>query len=243
MYYVTQTKGIVNLPEMQDDDKILVFYKATDTIKMGCVPMLLKFPLQLELIEDRDDMLVFLGGWFVSHDDDVTILDSTIPIPKRYANRIHKMKQRTVKTTKRTTKSKKEKKLDCSDNANEPLADESMKESISETVESVKTQPIETVVSGTNDCFMNDPEDEPINDVCAKELFDLIQITAKDASFSFTTEMFMLTLLSDVVEAAHNSVDLKQKIIYRKQGDLIWSKMEPCLDQIWKIGDRFETKD
>ncbi len=52
----------------------------------------------------------------------------------------------------------------------------------------------------------------------------------------------MMTLMSDVVESKHNAVDLKQRIIYRKQGDIIWSKMEPCLDQIWKIADRFENE-
>lgn len=73
---------------LEDSDQVIVFYKASDTVKMEDVAMLWRFLPELVETDDRDDMLIYLGGWFVQNDDSVTILDPTIPVPKMYADRV-----------------------------------------------------------------------------------------------------------------------------------------------------------
>lgn len=118
MVYITTTKFLGSLSVMsnlQDGDvsSVLVFYKENETVKMSEIAGLVSNnSVNVELVEvfDRDDMLILLGGWFVNHDDTVTLLDSTIPVPKRYADRVKTNVAVSKATrTRRKTSAKKEK--------------------------------------------------------------------------------------------------------------------------------------
>lgn len=96
MVYITTTKFLGSLPiisEVKESEtsSVLLFYKENDTVKLSEIAnLIVNKNVDIELVEvsDRDDMLIVLGGWFVNHDDNVMLLDSTIPVPKRYADRI-----------------------------------------------------------------------------------------------------------------------------------------------------------
>ena len=108
MVYITTTKFLSGIPK-DGNISVVVFYKNTDTVKLSEIAELIEdksVDLSLVEIADRDDMLILLGGWFVNHDDDVTLLDSTIPVPKRYADRVTTVKSKASSGRKRGKKAK-----------------------------------------------------------------------------------------------------------------------------------------
>lgn len=96
MVFLTTAKNVASVfaanPVSEDD--VVVFYKDGDSVKMSDIQMLLNYKVSLIPVDDRDDMLIFLGGWFVTNEGQVTVVDSTIPMPKRYADRIVEVKSK-----------------------------------------------------------------------------------------------------------------------------------------------------
>lgn len=105
MLYVATAKTLMNVGEiggLSAADKVVVFYKENDTCKVGDVALFTNLPCNVRFFEmaDRDDMLIQLGGLFVECDDVFSYLDSSIPVPKKYADRVSldgKPKKRTSK--------------------------------------------------------------------------------------------------------------------------------------------------
>lgn len=71
-------------------------------------------------------------------------------------------------------------------------------------------------------------------DQTAQRLYDLLQVKSADVGFFFNTEMLMLTILGDLANSETDE-DFKQAVLYRKGGDLIWSKIEPHLDAVKQL--------
>lgn len=92
MLYFSTTKSLTDhQATLSEGDGLLVFYKENESIKMGDLAKLISsgsVPTQCEPVENRDDMLVLLGAHLAQTEDKVTFLDPSIPIPKRYADRI-----------------------------------------------------------------------------------------------------------------------------------------------------------
>lgn len=93
MLYVATAKTLANISEiggLSAADKVVVFYKENDTCKVGDIALFTNLPCNIRFFEmaDRDDMLIQLGGLFVECDDVFSYLDSSIPVPKKYADRV-----------------------------------------------------------------------------------------------------------------------------------------------------------
>lgn len=79
---------------------------------------------------------------------------------------------------------------------------------------------------------MSPDEDEPIfSDLIAKRLYDIVQVKSADVGFCFGTEMLMFNIIGDFEESVADE-DFETSVKYRKGGDLIWSRIEPHLDQV-----------
>lgn len=108
MYVISTSRMLVNLPDdLQATDTVIVFFKESDTMKVMDVAVLAKKQLQLEFIEtaDRDDMLICLGGVLGKimrgEDTKCIFLDSAIPVPKRYEDRISVYGKKTTRGRRR----------------------------------------------------------------------------------------------------------------------------------------------
>lgn len=95
MVYITTTKNLEAVPSNAlAEDTLLVFYHAADTLKACDVDGLLQKEISVKfvLVADRDDMMFSLGQ-MISGEDAVTYLDGSIPVPKRFADKITVVKQ------------------------------------------------------------------------------------------------------------------------------------------------------
>lgn len=113
MLYIATTKTIEAVGDVKGlsaADKVVLFYRESDTCKMGDLKYMMGLSCPVDLIEysDRDDMLIQLGGLFVSCDETFCLLDASIPTPKRYADRVVTDGQK--KPAKKRSTVKKEKK-------------------------------------------------------------------------------------------------------------------------------------
>lgn len=99
--YIATVDSLEYIPKnvsFQDSvtDKVVVFYKETDTVSMVTVANLYQKNREVELIKvnDRDDMLIMLGVMLGEQSDvdgstaKIVLLDSSIPIPSRYEGRV-----------------------------------------------------------------------------------------------------------------------------------------------------------
>lgn len=138
--------GQISSP-LEDSDQVIVFYKASDTVKMEDVAMLQRFLPELVETDDRDDMLIYLGGWFVQNDDSVTILDPTIPVPKMYADRVTCLKPKAPARSR--SKGSRKKQVEPKVPDVESVAEASKPQMIlPEAAEPVADQPMESVETG-----------------------------------------------------------------------------------------------
>lgn len=134
MLYVATAKSLGQVADvggLSPIDQVVIFYKETDTCKIGEMTGLVGLPCKVQFFEmaDRDDMLIQLGGLFVSTDDELVYLDSSIPVPKKYADRVsldgkQKPKKPSRRTTKKSDSTKSVKKADSEEKLEEkPEAD------------------------------------------------------------------------------------------------------------------------
>lgn len=109
MVYITTTKNLDAVPvDALAEDVLLVFYHAADTLKACDVDSLLQKEISVKfvLVADRDDMMFSLGQ-MISGEDSVTYLDGSIPVPKRFADKITVVKPaKQVRTSSRRSAKK-----------------------------------------------------------------------------------------------------------------------------------------
>ena len=112
MIYISTVKTLPEIPELNEEDSLYILYKNTETVKMADVEILCNMlsKKHFEEFEDKNDMLVVFGIILsqLKEDEDCILVDSTLPIPKRFEDRVKLAKQtRTSKkksTVKRTAK-------------------------------------------------------------------------------------------------------------------------------------------
>lgn len=115
MIYISTVKTLPEIPELNEEDSLYILYKNTETVKMADVEVLCNIPAKkcFEEFEDRNDMLVTFGIILsqLKEDEDCILVDNTLPIPKRFEDRVKKLAKQTKtakkkSTAKRTTKKK-----------------------------------------------------------------------------------------------------------------------------------------
>ena len=115
MIYISTVKTLPEIPELNEEDSLYILYKNTETVKMADVEILCNMlsKKHFEEFEDKNDMLVVFGIILsqLKEDEDCILVDNTLPIPKRFEDRVKKLAKQTKtakkkSTAKRTTKKK-----------------------------------------------------------------------------------------------------------------------------------------
>lgn len=105
MIYISTVKTLPEIPELNEEDSLYILYKNTETVKMADVEILCNMlsKKHFEEFEDKNDMLVVFGIILsqLKEDEDCILVDNTLPIPKRFEDRVKKLAKQT-----RTSKKK-----------------------------------------------------------------------------------------------------------------------------------------
>lgn len=107
MIYISTVKTLPEIPELNEEDSLYILYKNTETVKMADVEVLCNIPAEkcFEEFEDRNDMLVTFGIILskLKEDEDCILVDNTLPVPKRFEDRVRKMAKQTRTSKKKST--------------------------------------------------------------------------------------------------------------------------------------------
>ena len=233
MIYITNNKSINTLPETTAEDSVYIFCKDTDTFKVDSVNMLLKQEASIEFlpVAGKDDMLICLGA-IIAQADACTILVPSIPVPKRYADKVTVAKA--AKVTKPRAPRKRRKA------AETPAA-----ETPAKTAEESATGTDDAEASAKQDVdlasHMHTPEqaalqqasNDEFDDPTAKKMFELLSVSSSDIGYSWPTQMLMLNICSKIAESEDDE-ELEGSIKSIRNGEVIWERMK---DNIAKAKD------
>lgn len=107
MIYISTVKTLPEIPELKEEDSLYILYKSTETVKMGDVEILCNMlsKKHFEEFEDRNDMLVVFGIILsqLKENEDCILVDNTLPVPKRFEDRVKKMAKQTRTSKKKST--------------------------------------------------------------------------------------------------------------------------------------------
>ena len=110
MIYISTVKTLPEIPELNEEDSLYILYKNTETVKMADVEILCNMlsKKHFEEFEDKNDMLVVFGIILsqLKEDEDCILVDNTLPIPKRFEDRMKKLAKQ-AKATKKKSATKK----------------------------------------------------------------------------------------------------------------------------------------
>lgn len=107
MIYISTVKTLPEIPELNEEDSLYILYKNTETVKMADVEILCNMlsKKHFEEFEDKNDMLVVFGIILsqLKEDEDCILVDNTLPIPKRFEDRVKKLAKQTRTSKKKST--------------------------------------------------------------------------------------------------------------------------------------------
>ena len=107
MIYISTVKTLPEIPELNEEDSLYIMYKNTETVKMADVEILCNMlsKKHFEEFEDKNDMLVVFGIILsqLKEDEDCILVDNTLPIPKRFEDRVKKLAKQTRTSKKKST--------------------------------------------------------------------------------------------------------------------------------------------
>ena len=107
MIYISTVKTLPEIPELNEEDSLYIMYKNTETVKMADVEILCNMlsKKHFEEFEDKNDMLVVFGIILsqLKEDEDCILVDNTLPVPKRFEDRVKKLVKQTKTSKKKST--------------------------------------------------------------------------------------------------------------------------------------------
>lgn len=114
MIYISTVKTLPEIPELNEEDSLYILYKNTETVKMADVEILCNMlsKKHFEEFEDKNDMLVVFGIILsqLKENEDCILVDNTLPVPKRFEDRVKKLVKQTRTSKKKSTAKKAAKK-------------------------------------------------------------------------------------------------------------------------------------
>lgn len=107
MIYISTVKTLPEIPELNEEDSLYILYKNTETVKMADVEILCNMlsKKHFEEFEDKNDMLVVFGIILsqLKENEDCILVDNTLPVPKRFEDRVKKLVKQTRTSKKKST--------------------------------------------------------------------------------------------------------------------------------------------
>lgn len=236
MLYCTTTKMLKELPgTIEAGDMVTVFCKETDAFRYAEVNALLACPAKvtMEPVAGKDDMLVCLGAVIASAEN-CTILDPSIPVPIRFADRVKAAKA--VKRTTRKTRTQRNPAREEADTFSKTEEDpkkavipdtampkpefpnkEEQEAAAAEAPKGRKKKKTDMWENGWDE--FSDPE--------AAKLNELIKIRSADVGYSWPTQMLMLQILETLSGAASKEEASETLRAAFRNGEAIWKAVEP----------------
>lgn len=267
MIYISTVKTLPEIPELNEEDSLYIMYKNTETVKMADVEILCNMlsKKHFEEFEDRNDMLVVFGIILsqLKEDEDCILVDNTLPVPKRFEDRVKKMAKQTKVAKKKATAKKaakkeamveppkaKDKKEDVTpakevpplethtENPDIPEIKEPMEITFGSEVPEVPAEPEKTAKAEPEE-----PEDifagfidEPtsVPDDAPEKLQELIKADAPD-DYPFPVSMFYMDI-AQAIANAKSDAEIKTELTAINNGkDSLWKKTKPVLAKAKKI--------
>ena len=250
MIYISTVKTLPEIPELNEEDSLYILYKNTETVKMADVEVLCNIPAEkcFEEFEDRNDMLVTFGIILsqLKEDEDCILVDNTLPVPKRFEDRVKKLAKQTrtskkKSTVKRTTKKKPVAGVTASQDMSERTdqlvgvpeeawgVDEIVFESETpevpaepEKIATAEPEEPEDIFAGLIDDPTSVPDDAP------EKLQELIKADAPD-DYPFPESMFYMDV-AQTIATAKSDAEIETELTALNNGkNALWEKVKPVL--------------
>lgn len=265
MIYISTVKTLPEIPELNEEDSLYILYKNTETVKMADVEILCNMlsKKHFEEFEDKNDMLVVFGIILsqLKEDEDCILVDNTLPVPKRFEDRVKKLAKQTKtakkkSTAKRTTKKKPVAGVTASQDMSERtdqlvgvpeeawgideivFVEPEEAEEIPAEPEKVSAEPKKTTKAEPEepeDIFaglIDDPTSVP--DDAPEKLQELIKADAPD-DYPFPVSMFYMNV-AQAIANAKSDAEIKTELTAINNGkDSLWKKTKPVLAEAKEI--------
>lgn len=256
MIYISTVKTLPEIPELNEEDSLYIMYKNTETVKMADVEILCNMlsKKHFEEFEDKNDMLVVFGIILsqLKEDEDCILVDNTLPIPKRFEDRVRKMAKQAKATkkksaVKRTANKKPVAGVTASQDMSERTdqlvgvpeeawgVDEIVFESETpevpaepEKITKAEPEEVEDIFAGLIDDPTSVPDDAP------EKLQELIKADAPD-DYPFPESMFYMDV-AQTIATAKSDAEIETELTAINNGkDSLWKKTKPVLTKAKEI--------
>lgn len=226
---IATVKTIKALPAPSAMDRVRILYKDTDSIRIDDIADLLETVqkagavLSLDKFEDRNDMLVLLGAFLQASEDEVLLVDPTLPVPRRFAGRVTKAEKPAPPKKKKKAKP-----------AEKPAEEEGDAQEAPVPAEESAADALPSDDFGMNAPETGEPEEKPDDDgmdESEKKLFDMIGIRSEDIGYMFGTDFLMTNILRIVAENRTDE-EVEGHVLDIRGGDRIWEKMKDRMEEI-----------
>ena len=263
MIYISTVKTLPEIPELNEEDSLYILYKNTETVKMADVEILCNMlsKKHFEEFEDKNDMLVVFGIILsqLKEDEDCILVDNTLPIPKRFEDRVKKLAKQTKtakkkSTAKRTTKKKPVAGVTASQDMSERTdqlvgvpeeawgVDEIVFESETpevpaepEKITKAEPEEPEDIFAGLIDDPASVPDDAP------EKLQELIKADAPD-DYPFPISMFYMDV-AQAIANAKSDAEIETELTAINNGkNSLWKKTKPVLTKAKVIVGKQEIR-
>ena len=233
MNYVTTAAGIEKLSSnLKTTDKIYIFYKGSDVLRIDIVIGLLQIKAQKEFIRyaSKEELMVNFG-FLAARLGNLNVLDESLPVPdmlkdkistKPTTRRATSSKTQTKKTVEKkpavktsTTKTKKE--VEVKDSA-EPIKRGRKKKETTDASTKEVLKPTVTKKTTASDKSVSDIQEGKSDDPVVEALKKVIPVRASDFQYSIGTN-FMMGRIKLYVSETPNNEDLKRALEFNFRGD------------------------
>ena len=268
MIYISTVKTLPEIPELNEKDSLYIMYKDTETVKMADVEILCNMlsKKHFEEFEDKNDMLVVFGIILsqLKEDEDCILVDNTLPVPKRFEDRVKKLAKQTKTAKKKATAKKtakkeavveppkaKDKKEDAipakeasplkahAENPDIPEIKEAMEIAFgNEALEEVLAEPEKTTTAESEepkDIFAGLIDDPTsVPDDAPEKLQELIKADVPD-DYPFPESMFYMGVAQTIATAKDDNEIKKELTAVNNGKDSLWKKTKPVLAEAKEI--------
>lgn len=256
MIYISTVKTLPEIPELNEEDSLYILYKNTETVKMADVEILCNMlsKKHFEEFEDKNDMLVVFGIILsqLKEDEDCILVDNTLPVPKRFEDRVKKLAKQTKTAKKKSTAKRTAKKKpvagvtasqDMSERTDQLVGVPEEALGVDEIVFESETSEVPAEPEKTTTAEPEEPEDilaglidDPtsVPDDAPEKLQELIKADAPD-DYPFPVSMFYMDI-AQAIANAKSDAEIETELTAVNNGkDSLWKKTKPVLAKAKKI--------
>lgn len=222
--YVVTTNGLDKIDiNLKATDKLFIFYKNSDSVRMDLVVKIGEIKAQKEfMVYNTKDELMIGFGFLVAKSSGIIVLDQTIPVPEMLRDKIKTIDKETTNTQKRKTskRNKKENEKEIT-KVDTPISDDSANVTTNKIEEKPKKRAKKAPKEDSNKVGIIDSVPGKMDSDRKKKverLKELLGITAEDIKYSFGTDFMMGRVITFVSESKTDD-ELRSSLEYNFRTD------------------------